>query len=481
MGTFCTVHPHDGKGQHLTPLKFPGTVIYVHEENICRYEKSIRQYMRTDIIGFDTEFVLEPSEGRLNHLDSGEVPPRVQPLKAATRTNVARNSISSGPSPQRADPTEETKLKGFKAISSEGKFLKKIHRRNYPPCREKKTLCLIQLSSKELCFVFNINKLKGKIPMCVKEIMEDEKIRKVCHDIRNDQDMFLDQHVQIRNSFDLYDFCMQSFLYPPSLQFLVKLFLKKNLEKQFRLSNWLSDDLREEQILYAAADAYASREVYMVLRDLGKLHQICATNELSAPNQRCVLNALRDAHLSCDVASQGGTNATAAVADPHLVTAMDKEQNSSDAKTPYGEKTPQEGESTSHVSSAEAQQRSNTQIGGETKRCTATMHPSVTTIEQNDTTLGGNSTGMEKQTYAFFGKHQMSTIHELKNKIHVKCAQLCNISFVEEMVFAGSGYKNRMSLQDVERGRSLIVLHSQGFDEEVRCCHEILSYMESAA
>ncbi|EUD65296.1 hypothetical protein C922_04239 [Plasmodium inui San Antonio 1] len=467
MMTFYTVHPHDGRGQHLSPLKFPGSVIYVHDENVLKYEKSIMQYMGTDIIGFDTEFVLEISGDRSNHLDSGKVPPRGQPLRDALRSDGMQNSISSGASPHRVDLRKETKLKGFTAMSTEGSFLKRVHRNRSPPCREKKTLCLIQLSSKNLCFVFNINKLKGMIPMCVKEIMEDEKITKVCHDIRNDRDMFQEKHIQIRNTFDLYDFCMQSFLYPPSLQFLVKLFLKKNLEKHFRMSNWLSDDLREEQILYAAADAYASREVYMVLKQLGKVNQSCVLNQPCVPSDPCV-------------ASNGKTNVTSPVMDPHLMSAIHKEENPSDAKRLHSE-TPQERESKNDVFSAEAQQSSNTQIVDETERRTAIMHTSVTTNKQNDTTLGRNSTGMEKQTYAFFGRHQISTIHELKNKIHVKCAQLCNISFVEEMVFAGSGYKNRMSLQDVERGRSLIVLHSQGFDEEVRCCHEILSYMDSAA
>ncbi|ANQ05980.1 Dna binding protein [Plasmodium coatneyi] len=468
MGTFCTVHPHDGKGQQLNPLRFPGSVIYVHDENVHKYEKSIIQYLHTDIVGFDTEFVLELSEGRSNNLDSGKVPPRGQPLTDAIRRNGVRNSILSGASPNRVNFNKETKLKGFTAMSTEGNLLKRIRRKNYPPCSEKKTLCLIQLSAKNLCFVFNINKLKGKIPMCVKEIMEDEKIKKVCHDIRNDKDMFQEQDIQIRNFFDLYDFCMQNFLYPPSLQFLVKLFLKKNLEKHFRLSNWLSHDLKEEQILYAAVDAYASREVYMVLKELGKV------------NPSCGMNILRVVNESCDLPSQGRTNVTSAVMDPHLMTPIDKEENPSDAKKPYDE-TPQGGDSKNNVLSSKAQQSSNTEMVDETNRSTAEMHTSVTTIEQSDTTPGKNTTGMEKQTYAFFGRHEISTIHELKSKIHVKCAQLCNISFVEEMVFAGSGYKNRMSLQDVERGRSLIVLHSQGFDEEVRCCQEILSYMDSAA
>ncbi|CAA9986342.1 DNA binding protein, putative [Plasmodium knowlesi strain H] len=462
MGTFSTVHPHHGKGQYLSPLTFPGSVIYVHDENVHKYEKSIIQYLRTDIIGFDTEFVLELSEGSSNHVDGGKVPPRCQSLSDGSHNNGMLNSILSSTSPKRVDFIKEIKSKGFTAMSTEGKFLKRVQRRNYPPWSEKKTLCLIQLSSKNLCFVFNINKLKGKIPMCVKEIMEDEKIKKVCHDIRNDKDMFEDQDIQIRNTFDLYDFCMKNYLYPPSLQFLVKLFLKKNLEKHFRLSNWLSHDLKEEQILYAAADAYASREVYMVLKEMGKVNQSCGENQL------------------CDLPSKGRTNVTSSVKDPHRITAIDKEENTSDAKKLYCE-TPQEGEIKNSVLSAGIQQCSNTQIVDETKRSTAAMHNSVTTIEQNDTKLRQNSTEMEKQTYEFFGRHEISTIHELKSKIHVKCAQLCNISFVEEMVFAGNGYKNRMSLQDLERGRSLIVLHSQGFDEEVKCCQEILSYMDIVA
>ncbi|KJP89198.1 hypothetical protein AK88_01076 [Plasmodium fragile] len=463
MGTLCTVNPHENStGQHLRLLKFPGSVIYVHDENVHKYEKGIMQYLGTDIIGFDTEFVLELSEGRLNHVDSGKVPHRAQPLRDAIRSKGMQSNMLSYVSLHRVDSRKENKLKGFTALSTEGNLLKRVHRNNYPPCSQQKTLCLIQLSSKNLCFVFNINKLEGKIPMCVKEIMEDAKIRKVCHDIRNDKDMFQDQHIQIRNTFDLYDFCMQNFLYPPSLQFLVKLFLKKNLEKRFRLSNWLSDDLKEEQILYAAADAYASREVYMVLKELGKLNESCVSND------------------SCRVTSHGRTTASAAVMDPHLMTPIDKEEKTSDAKKLHGE-TPQEGESKNNVLSAEAKQSSNTQIVHETKGHTAAMHNSVTTIQQNDTTQGRYSTGMEKQTYAFFGRHELSTIHELKNKIQVKCAKLCNISFVEEMVFADNGYKNRMSLQDVERGRCLIVLHSQGFHEEVRCCQEILTYMDSVA
>ncbi|GAW79117.1 DNA binding protein [Plasmodium gonderi] len=503
---FSTIHTYHGDAFHLSPLKFGGIVIYVHDENICKYEKSIIQYLKNDIIGFDTEFVLDVNERCIDHFERWNVFTNIKPFSVTSDVNNTSNvrgnqrwikKFTQGTYQMEGTDTNIAKIDSTSGEEG-GTILKKVekngmHRNNNSSSvnigtlgkielGSNKTLCLIQLSTKDLCFVFNINRLKGRIPLCVKEILENEKITKVCHDVRNDKDMFLSQHIEMRNVFDLYEYCMQNYLYPPSLQFLVKVYMKKHLQKHFRLSNWLNDNLNEDQILYAAIDAYASREVYMILKEQDKATQSCILNVTRVANSTTYDNLLPQGKEFC-VAKKKQHDIGLSHMSHHVMhplSAYQRRKNQSESKK-SDQQSSQKRENSPNVFINEEQERCNIQIRHEKKKQLVLETPTFVTnnIQQNDNLWKAHTKETEKNTYEYFKKNQLNIINDLKNQINVKCAKMCIISFTEEMVFSNNVYKNRMYLKNVENDECLIMLHSQNYDEEVKCCHKILSYIDS--
>jgi hypothetical protein len=68
---------------------------------------------------------------------------------------------------------------------------------------------------------------------------------------------------------DLYKVSLRLQCQPKSLQGMVGVFLRKRLLKDMRISNWESETLRQEQIQYAAVDAWASRAVALEMINRG--------------------------------------------------------------------------------------------------------------------------------------------------------------------------------------------------------------------
>ncbi|CRG93314.1 DNA binding protein, putative [Plasmodium gallinaceum] len=411
---------------YFNPLKFTGIVIYVNQENVTKYEKSIIKYLKTDIVGFDTEFVIDINNSNKKFLKNFE------------KTNSLINNISEINTLNNIKTTNKllekkyqnnliNKYKNKKNINKINIFKKKKNSEN--TYEENKKLCLIQLSSNDICFVFNINKLKGKIPQSVKEILENDKIIKVCHDIKNDKDMFLSNNIEIKNVFDLYNYSIENFIYPPSLQSLVKIYLKKFLDKNFRLSNWLSDNLIEEQILYAALDAYASREVYMILKNQNKVDK-CKLFNLNIENDSSGMKE-------------------------NIIGSTYVNENKNCVKT-NGEETKTDLE----------------------KICDNTKNTKIRIKEIISYDNNYNEKKKErKKGYEYLEKNKSNIINNLKNEINMKCSKINNITFLEEMVFSNDSYKNVLYLKHIEKNNYLIKLSSFNYDDEINCCNVILNYI----
>ncbi|SPJ08150.1 DNA binding protein, putative [Plasmodium sp. DRC-Itaito] len=404
--------------EHLNALKFPGVVIYVNKDNIEKYQENILKYFKTNVIGFDTEFIIDINE------------------KENTNENRSIGSyIENG---------KDNNYINSQLINIFKK--KKKRKKNYPYniCNNNennKILCLIQLSSSDLCFVFNIHKLNGHIPISVKNILQNEQIIKVAHDIKNEKDMFLSNNIQIKNVFDLYNYAIDNFIYPPSLQSLVKIYLKKFLDKKFRLSNWLNYNLLQEQILYAAIDAYASRQIYFNLDENKKNCQSYIFNYIIQDNQT------KSSHQKFNkyTCKNDDLNNENIIKIQENIKYMESINNTIHNQKKNNINSQHQNEYDSNIKQSQSLS---------------------THINQN------------KKNYEFVEKYKVQLINTLKNEIHNKCTNMTNISFVQEMAFSNNTYKNILSLKHNQNNCNLIKLSSINYDDEINACYQILTYLD---
>ncbi|KAI4840935.1 3'-5' exonuclease [Plasmodium brasilianum] len=498
----------------LNQLNYSGIIIYVNEENITKYEKNILKYFKTDIIGFDTEYVIDVSKKLSNNFQRGKhfllnnnlrnskgilggtkvllSSDNILNKRTKERTsnsffenyrekslNDRRSSISSVLSDILGQKTNVKGGRSGKRCSGDGGngrgSIKNDSKIAAAPSAgaEGKRLCLIQLSSKDVCFVFNINKLNGRIPTSVKDILENNKIIKVCHDIKNDKDMFLSCNIEIKNVFDLYNYSIENFIYPPSLQSLVKIYLKKYLNKYFRLSNWLSGHLKEEQILYAAIDAYASREIYLILKGKNKIAKsnffnLSLVNDVPSEkrDETFVQEQGREQEKYSALEKCKGKGINPCSKQNQLYYAHQKCQNTTSvAGMPS---VPNAGLSKDCINTH-----------AERKRQNKISNPNESNNKLNNNTYEKGEKKEAHKRYEYVERNKLYIINNLKNQINAKCSQMGNISFLEEMCFSNSTYKKRLLIKHMEKDDCLIKLYSFSYEDEIACCREILRSIES--
>lgn len=126
------------------------------------------------------------------------------------------------------------------------------------------TVALMQISTKEVCYLFRLNKIG--IPPSLQELLTSGKIRKIGLSLRDDFGMlrklidfepagFVELQTYVR------DFNIQE----QSLQKIYALLFDKKISKNQRLSNWEAETLTTGQKQYAATDAWACIEIYEYL------------------------------------------------------------------------------------------------------------------------------------------------------------------------------------------------------------------------
>ncbi|KAL3567727.1 hypothetical protein D5086_030378 [Populus alba] len=123
-----------------------------------------------------------------------------------------------------------------------------------------------------LCHVMHI--FHSGITQSLQFLLEDSKIVKVGIGIGGDcAKVFRDYNVSVKSVEDLSYLANQKLDGKPKtwgLQALAKILVCKELQKpnKIRLGNWQVDVLSKEQLQYAATDAFASWQLYQVLKSL---------------------------------------------------------------------------------------------------------------------------------------------------------------------------------------------------------------------
>ena len=138
-------------------------------------------------------------------------------------------------------------------------------------------VALLQISSREVCFLFRLNVIG--LPKCLLRLLSDEgETIKVGLSWRDD--LF---GLQRRESFvpgtfiEIQQIAKEMGLKDLSLQKLYANLLGRRISKAQRLSNWEADILSKAQKQYAATDAWACIQLYermMQLRSSGYLLQV---------------------------------------------------------------------------------------------------------------------------------------------------------------------------------------------------------------
>lgn len=147
-------------------------------------------------------------------------------------------------------------------------------------------VALLQVSSKDVCFLFRLNVLG--LPDCIKRLLSDEgetlKIGLSWHDdlcgLRRRGEFHPGTFIEIQQ------IAKDMGLHDLSLQKLYANLMGKRISKTQRLSNWEADRLTDAQKQYAATDAWACIQLYeeMVrMRQEGYLIQVTPVAEAPKP------------------------------------------------------------------------------------------------------------------------------------------------------------------------------------------------------
>lgn len=165
-------------------------------------------------------------------------------------------------------------------------------------------VALLQVSSKDVCFLFRLNVLG--LPDCIKRLLSDEgetlKIGLSWHDdlcgLRRRAEFHPGTFIEIQQ------IAKDMGLHDLSLQKLYANLMGKRISKTQRLSNWEADRLTDAQKQYAATDAWACIQLYeeMVrMRQEGYLIQVTPVTEapkpmvISLPEDHTALDAVQPA------------------------------------------------------------------------------------------------------------------------------------------------------------------------------------------
>ncbi|MBN1403687.1 MAG: 3'-5' exonuclease domain-containing protein 2 [Opitutales bacterium] len=133
--------------------------------------------------------------------------------------------------------------------------------RNYPPA-------LLQLGGAEKVYLFQLLKIEDITP--VLEILSDPDIIKCGVAIRDDVRKLREEKDFIPAGFvELADITQKADILNTGLRSLAGIFLGVRISKGAQVSNWSRDNLSEAQTVYAATDAWISREIYVKLKELG--------------------------------------------------------------------------------------------------------------------------------------------------------------------------------------------------------------------
>ncbi|WP_319581804.1 3'-5' exonuclease [uncultured Pseudodesulfovibrio sp.] len=127
---------------------------------------------------------------------------------------------------------------------------------------------LLQLATADCAYVFQLGVLPLNEGIC--EILANRRILKTGVAVRDDI-LGLQKHSRFKPSgfLDLSDITAKYHLQTHGLRNMAANLLGFRISKSAQCSNWAKDKLTRQQIIYAATDAWISRELYLALEELG--------------------------------------------------------------------------------------------------------------------------------------------------------------------------------------------------------------------
>jgi ribonuclease D len=133
-------------------------------------------------------------------------------------------------------------------------------------------IALIQVSNSEVAWLFRVNKIG--IPQRLKDFLENDAQLKVGVGLSDDMQRLRKLGPLRPGGFlDLQKYVEAFHIESKSLKKLVAIVLGYKISKSQQLSNWESDALTDQQIRYAATDAWVCLEIYNALRNALKNYQ----------------------------------------------------------------------------------------------------------------------------------------------------------------------------------------------------------------
>lgn len=127
---------------------------------------------------------------------------------------------------------------------------------------------LVQMATSDAVWLFQLNRLDGIEPLV--GILADDNFLKVGVALRDDFVKLKElAPFEERGVVDIADMTQKLGIVNTGLRSLTAIFLQFRISKAAQVSNWGRSDLSEAQLTYAATDAWASRELFLKLRDIG--------------------------------------------------------------------------------------------------------------------------------------------------------------------------------------------------------------------
>lgn len=128
-------------------------------------------------------------------------------------------------------------------------------------------VALLQVSAKNVCFLFRLNHMG--ISPSVKRLLENKDVKKIGVSLHDDiLSLKRREDFTPGNFIDLQDHVKEIGILDLSLQKIYANIFHKKISKTQQLTNWESEVLDEKQKLYAATDAWACINIYEELQRL---------------------------------------------------------------------------------------------------------------------------------------------------------------------------------------------------------------------
>jgi ribonuclease D len=136
---------------------------------------------------------------------------------------------------------------------------------------------LVQISSLDHCFLFRLNLID--FPAALAEFLSDKEVLKIGLSLRDDLIGLNKRHTFKPAGFiDIQTIAKNYGIMELSLQKIYAILFGSKISKSQRLTNWENAELSEQQLRYAATDAWASLKIYLQLLKEKKLSK----NEIDA-------------------------------------------------------------------------------------------------------------------------------------------------------------------------------------------------------